>query len=934
MRTFSLLTFGLALVAGKVSAAPDFHTDIAPLLRDYCAGCHNTEDFDGDLSVETFSSLMKGGENGPCIKPGDAGASLMVRLLHHEKKPAMPPKKEPQPAAADIALIEAWINAGAKGPTAPDVSILSLLKLPDDAPAGRNDPAIVSLETSPDGTRLLLARSNRITLLQANDQQEIRHFEGLPGRVTSAHFSPDGNQVIAASGVAGLKGVALLWDQASGKLVAEYADGHADMLYDAEISPDGKWLATAGYDRRILLREKSSGKISRSIEVHNGAIFDLAFSPDSKVLASASADETVKLWKVPSGERLDTLNQPQGAQNSVLFTPDGQSIIAAGADNRIRIWHWVSKDKAQINPLVEARFAHENEIVRLALSRDGRVLFSSSADRTVKAWSLPDVSLLHTEPGQSDVVAALAPAKGESCLMGRLDGSLERGHFPAASTSRGNNQEGSQPTTTAALPQDLSPHPVIQEREPNDAAQTAQVVTAPFAVKGRLATSGDIDFYRFTAKAGQAWVLETKAARDKSPADTKVAILNVKGEPIQQVVLQAVRDSWFTFRGKDSTTPEDFRVQNWMEMDLNQYLYANGEVVKLWMYPRGPDSGFKVYPGMGSRHTYFGTTAQAHALGAPCYIVRPLPAGSVPTPNGLPVFTLYLENDDEPTRRLGQDSQLIFTVPADGDYLATVTDVRGFGGPAFHYELSLRPQQPDFSVTVGGGGASISPGSGREFSLSAQRLDGFSGEITAEIMGLPPGFSATSPIVIEAGQFSALGAVYASRDAKAPTAAQTQSVKLLLTGRSETGQALRHELSGALGEFKLGPPAKLRIAVFPDGQSGAPVTPPGKHLTLTIQPGQTITAKVQAERLDFKERIELGKEDAGRNLPHGSYVDNIGLNGLLIVEDQTERQFFITAAKWLPASERLFFIKASADGGQVSPPVLLKVERPAVTKTP
>ncbi|MEZ5432735.1 MAG: c-type cytochrome domain-containing protein [Verrucomicrobiales bacterium] len=933
MRTLSLLTFGLALVAGKVSAAPDFHTDIAPLLRDYCAGCHNTEDFDGDLSVETFSSLMKGGENGPCIKPGDAGASLMVRLLHHEKKPAMPPKKEPQPAAADIALIEAWINAGAKGPTAPDVSILSLLKLPDDAPAGRNDPAIVSLETSPDGTRLLLARSNRITLLQANDQQEIRHFEGLPGRVTSAHFSPDGNQVIAASGVAGLKGVALLWDQASGKLVAEYADGHADMLYDAEISPDGKWLATAGYDRRILLREKSSGKISRSIEVHNGAIFDLAFSPDSKVLASASADETVKLWKVPSGERLDTLNQPQGAQNSVLFTPDGQSIIAAGADNRIRIWHWVSKDKAQINPLVEARFAHENEIVRLALpGTDESFLVLRRPDRE----SLESAGRFPVAYRTRTIRCGCSARSREGGILpdGPLGWIPERGHFPAASILSG-KQPGRIPAHPNRCPSTRPvSHPVIQEREPNDAAQTAQVVTAPFAVKGRLATSGDIDFYRFTAKAGQAWVLETKAARDKSPADTKVAILNVKGEPIQQVVLQAVRDSWFTFRGKDSTTPEDFRVQNWMEMDLNQYLYANGEVVKLWMYPRGPDSGFKVYPGMGSRHTYFGTTAQAHALGAPCYIVRPLPAGSVPTPNGLPVFTLYLENDDEPTRRLGQDSQLIFTVPADGDYLATVTDVRGFGGPAFHYELSLRPQQPDFSVTVGGGGASISPGSGREFSLSAQRLDGFSGEITAEIMGLPPGFSATSPIVIEAGQFSALGAVYASRDAKAPTAAQTQSVKLLLTGRSETGQALRHELSGALGEFKLGPPAKLRIAVFPDGQSGAPVTPPGKHLTLTIQPGQTITAKVQAERLDFKERIELGKEDAGRNLPHGSYVDNIGLNGLLIVEDQTERQFFITAAKWLPASERLFFIKASADGGQVSPPVLLKVERPAVAKTP
>ena len=35
----------------------------------------------------------------------------------------------------------------------------------------------------------------------------------------------------------------------------------------------------------------------------------------------------------------------------------------------------------------------------------------------------------------------------------------------------------------------------------------------------------------------------------------------------------------------------DFRLFNWEEMHLNEYLYANGEVVKLWLYPRGPDSG-------------------------------------------------------------------------------------------------------------------------------------------------------------------------------------------------------------------------------------------------------------------------------------------------------------------------------------------------------
>ena len=73
-------------------------------------------------------------------------------------------------------------------------------------------------------------------------------------------------------------------------------------------------------------------------------------------------------------------------------------------------------------------------------------------------------------------------------------------------------------------------------------------------------------------------------------------------------------------------------------MELNEYVYANGEVMKLWMLPRGPDSGFLVYPGVGeNRFTYFGSTPITHALNEPCYVVKPHRPGRRPLiPNGLP----------------------------------------------------------------------------------------------------------------------------------------------------------------------------------------------------------------------------------------------------------------------------------------------------------
>ena len=89
-----------------------------------------------------------------------------------------------------------------------------------------------------------------------------------------------------------------------------------------------------------------------------------------------------------------------------------------------------------------------------------------------------------------------------------------------------------------------------------------------------------------------------------------------------------------------------------------------------------------------------------------------------------------------------------------------------------------------------------------------------------------------------------------------------------------------------------------------------------------------MTAKVVANRGEFKDRITLGKEDSGRNFLHGLYVDNIGLSGLMLPEGVSERTFFITAAPWVQPSERLVHLRADQGGKQATRPVLLRVLEP------
>ena len=64
MKPLPFLLFLLTVTAA--AAVPDFHKDVAPILREYCAGCHNDDELDGEFSVETFKSLMSGGDSGNC----------------------------------------------------------------------------------------------------------------------------------------------------------------------------------------------------------------------------------------------------------------------------------------------------------------------------------------------------------------------------------------------------------------------------------------------------------------------------------------------------------------------------------------------------------------------------------------------------------------------------------------------------------------------------------------------------------------------------------------------------------------------------------------------------------------------------------------------------------------------------------------------------
>lgn len=917
MRSLILLCCPAVCIAAET---PDFTRDIQPIFTARCAGCHNGDEANSGYRVDGFVNVVKAIDSpdahlmGPSLTAGNAETSRIYRLMAGLDEPRMPPVDEGDPVPADqLAIVKAWIDAGAAGPEGESMQPTLIVK---EIPSAAS-PAPVTAVLHHQGAVFTASYG---TVRRVDTGAAAWTDDGLAGKVSDLAISPDGKTLYAATGTTGLFGTVAAFDVATGKRTAEL-EGHRDVIYCLAISPDGNTLATGSYDRDVILWDLRTGQLTKTLTGHNGAIFDVAFDPRGELVASASGDETVKVWSVATGERLDTMPQPEGEVYTVTFTPDGRHILAGSADNRIRKWLVKSRGRQAINPLQIARFAHEDAVTNLELTPDGKRVITASADRVIRVWSAGNLTQLATLGPADDVVATLDTNRTDGQITAWLmNGSAVSFALPPTSKPATRIAKAIEPV----FPNSNSEETSVDEVEPNNQPAEAQLLTLPARAKGTIASEGDADLFAFDASKGEQWIVEVEAARgsikeaERSPLDSMVEVLDAEGRPIERVLLQAVRDSYFTFRGKDSRQSNDFRVFNWEEMELGDLFYSSGEVTELFRYPHGPDSGFWIYPGSGNRHMRFDTTGVAHALGDPAYIVKAYPPGSEIAPNGLPVFPVYFENDDDSIRMHGSDSVVSFTAPADGRYVVRISDARGFGSEKHTYTLRVRPRVPDFAPMLTKKLDKIRPGSRTETGVRINRLDGFEGRVDVEVRNLPEGFSAPVGLFIEPRQFEVLFPVTVSDNAASPTDEQLQAIEVVTSARTADGRDVEHKIGGALGKLAVdGNPAAFGVEVIAPVVDGLP--------TIDLHPGETVSLMVKADRRDFKGRITFGKEDAGRNLPFGVFVDNIGLNGLMIPEEQIEQEFFITASPVAEPMERTWHIRAAEGGGVPSNVMRIRV---------
>jgi len=428
---------------------------------------------------------------------------------------------------------------------------------------------------------------------------------------------------------------------------------------------------------------------------------------------------------------------------------------------------------------------------------------------------------------------------------------------------------------------------------------------APFTANGRILSPGATEFWKFTAKKGQRLIVEVAARRLGSPLDSYIEILDSSGKPVPRATLRSLAKTYVTFRDHDSAS-QGIRIEAWSELAINDYVLVGGELLRIRELPPNPDADCVFFSERGQRIGFLDTTPTHHAMGTPMYKVAIHPPGMTFPPNGFPVVTLYYRNDDGGPG-YGRDSRLFFDPPADGDYQVRIGDTRGQGGSDYAYRLTVRPPRPSFNVSFTPTAPAVSKGGAVPITVTAERFDGYDGEIGLRLENLPPGFRA--PVTsIPAGENSTAFALYAEPKAKSP--GKAPSLKLTARARID-GLEVVKEVTGGLPK----------------------VIEPGDIVTttdesaVTVRPGGETRLTVRVERRNsFKGRIPLEV----RGLPHGVRVLDIGLNGILLTERDTVRTVVIYAEPWVQPREHPFVVLARREGTNAvhaAPSVLLKVSK-------
>jgi len=245
--------------------------------------------------------------------------------------------------------------------------------------------------------------------------RERADLKNKQGPVYSHVWSPDG----AWLAIAGYNQVSV-WDFVAHNRAAELS--HPGYLWGVAWSPDGARLASASQNGTVKVWDTNT--YTESASFITGWAFCVTWAPDGQQLAVGTYEGTIQIWDIETSEQIREINGVSPLV-SLAWSPDGNLIAAGHLDSAIILWDVESG--AQIGSLTGYTTVR-SDVNGLAWSPDGQILASAHQDGRVRLWifraancCLPSVHMRAgcvASPGRRMGVGWPPPAK----IAGRVFG--------------------------------------------------------------------------------------------------------------------------------------------------------------------------------------------------------------------------------------------------------------------------------------------------------------------------------------------------------------------------------------------------------------------------------------------------------------------------------------------------------------------------------
>ena len=401
-----------------------FHRDVFPILRTNCIACHKPGKSKGGLDLTTHASLLKGGNEGPMIRKGDAPGSRLIETICGDE-PEMPKESEPL-LPREIELIHRWIMQGA----IEDAPVDTWSRRPAEPTIYRSLPAVHSLSFSPDGILMAVPGRHEILLHHADGSGVVSRLAGDSPRLESVTFSKDGTLIVASGGAVSEFGEIQIWDANRRELIRSIK-GSNDTFYGVSISPNNQQVAVGCADKLVRVFNIADGVEVMRCDNHLDWVFGTAFTNDGHRLVTVSRDKAAKLIEIANGHLIDDVNRPRDPLICLSRHPTEDLVATGGTEGKMRLFKMEPRGgRLSEGDNKEESFVREFEhmasaIQAIAFSPDGINVACSALSGEVRVFKTENGQRVAQIKGRHGPIFALAfTADGKQVAAGGYSGRI------------------------------------------------------------------------------------------------------------------------------------------------------------------------------------------------------------------------------------------------------------------------------------------------------------------------------------------------------------------------------------------------------------------------------------------------------------------------------------------------------------------------------